>query len=71
LILFVALIITGKSVHSFQELGILTSHSLPVNLSFDLFGIYPTWEVLFAQIFLFTACWALLKFLEKKRQSPP
>jgi high-affinity iron transporter len=43
-------ILSGKTVHSLQEAGWLPIHNLFFNLRFDLFGLYPTWETILAQL---------------------
>jgi len=39
-----AVILTGKAVHSFQEVDLLPITLSPVNLHWDWLGLYPTWE---------------------------
>ena len=45
-----AVILTGKSVHSFQEVDILPITLSPLNLHWDWLGLYPTWEPLLFQL---------------------
>ena len=50
LIFAIAVIILGKSIHSFQELGYVTVSSLPFDLYIEALGVYPTWETILSQI---------------------
>lgn len=45
-----AIVLSGKAIHSFQEAGILGATSLPINLRFDLLGIYATYQTTIAQL---------------------
>ncbi len=45
-----AVILLGKGVHSFQEVGIVPMTLLPVSLRFDLLGVFPTYETWAAQV---------------------
>jgi high-affinity iron transporter len=45
-----AIILSGKGVHSLQETGALSVTSLPLPFHFDLLGIYPTWETFGSQV---------------------
>jgi high-affinity iron transporter len=45
-----AVILTGKGLHSLQETGVLTVTASPVKLRIDLFGFYPTLETLLPQL---------------------
>jgi high-affinity iron transporter len=47
-----AVILTGKSVHSFQEVDLLPITLSPVSLHSDWIGLYPTRETLLFQIFI-------------------
>jgi high-affinity iron transporter len=44
-----AVILTGKAVHSFQEAGWLGPSPSPLDLRFEWLGLYPTWEAQLAQ----------------------
>lgn len=44
-----AIILTGKAIHAFQQTGNVTIHGLPI-IRFELLGIYPTIETCAAQI---------------------
>jgi high-affinity iron transporter len=65
LMVALAVMLAGESVHSFQEVDFLPIHPFPINLHFDWLGIYPTWEVLSGQS-LILAVSLLLWFLGKK-----
>ncbi|MBY0472146.1 cytochrome c/FTR1 family iron permease [bacterium] len=45
-----ALILTGKGLHAFQETGTLSVTSTPGALHLTLLGVYPTWETLVSQV---------------------
>lgn len=47
-----ALILTGKGLHSFQETGTLSVTSTPGVLHATLLGVYPTWETLVSQVMI-------------------
>lgn len=63
-----AVILTGKGLHSLQETGALSVSSSPHFIRFDLLGIYPTWETLLSQILILLAVFALWTW--GKRPSP-
>lgn len=62
-----AVMLAGQSVHSFQEVDYLAIHPFPLNLHFDWFGLYPTWETLAGQ----GAVLALSLFLWIYGKKPP
>ena len=39
-----AVILTGKAIHSFQEVDYVSITLSPLNLHWDWLGLYPTWE---------------------------
>lgn len=45
-----SIVLIGKAIHSFQEAGLVSANDLPINLRFDLLGIFPTYQTLVAQI---------------------
>lgn len=45
-----ALILSGKAIHSMQEAGILNVTSIPWNIRFDTIGFFPTWQTICAQV---------------------
>lgn len=47
---FLALVLTGKAVHSLQEAGVLTITIVPLPLRLDVIGLYPTYESLVPQL---------------------
>ena len=62
IMLFLAFVLTGKGLHSFQETGkVSITSSLPV-LHFDFIGLYPTWETLTAQILIFLLALTLWRY---------
>jgi len=53
-----ALILTGKGLHALQEAGLLTITTPRLALRWDLFGVFPTYETLLAQlVLLVTMVW--------------
>jgi len=44
-----AIILTGKGIHAFQESGYLNNTPLLSGIKIELLGIYPTLESLLAQ----------------------
>ena len=64
-----ALILTGKGLHALQEAGVLTVTSPQFPLRWDLFGVFPTYETLIAQVLLLVAMFWLWKF--GRRPSSP
>ncbi|WP_444943489.1 cytochrome c/FTR1 family iron permease [Microbulbifer sp. ZKSA006] len=62
LLLALSIILAGKAVAALQEAAWVAISPLPVNLSFDLLGIYPTWQGVGVQgAVLAVALWLLLK----------
>ena len=47
-----AVILTGKAIHSFQEVDVFSITLSPLNLHWDWLGLYPTQETLLAQLFI-------------------
>lgn len=45
-----SIILTGKAVHSFQEVDLARVTASPLDLHWDWLGFYPTWEVQLAQL---------------------
>jgi high-affinity iron transporter len=64
-----SVILTGKAVHSFQEVDLLPITLSPLNFRLDWFGIYPTRETLLAQ-FAILALGAVLWVYGKKAPLP-
>jgi high-affinity iron transporter len=63
-----AVVLSGKGVHSFQEIGLLPIHGLPVFKS-DLLGVFPTVETCLAQLIVAAAVvliWNLTVSAKKK-----
>jgi high-affinity iron transporter len=55
-----AVILTGKGIHAFQEMGWIHATASPLPLRFDLLGLYPTLETLIPQgllVLLVVALW--------------
>ncbi len=53
---FLAFILIGKAVHSFQETGLIPMTHLPIGFRFDVLGIFPTYQTLLPQIVLLSVC---------------
>lgn len=62
-----AVILTGKAAHSFQEVDLLSVTLSPLSLHSDWLGLYPTQETLLAQL----AILALSVFLWVRGKKPP
>ena len=62
-----AVILTGKAAHSFQEVDLLSVTLSPLNLHSDWLGLYPTQETLLAQLIVL----ALSVFLWIRGKRPP
>ena len=56
-----AIVLAGKGVHSFQEIGIIPIHSLPV-ARIELLGIFPTIESCATQFIFLLAVILIWKF---------
>lgn len=61
-----AFILTGKGVHSLQEAGTVSVHSIVPYLRWELLGVYPSVETLLSQILVL----ALVVFLWVKGKKP-
>jgi high-affinity iron transporter len=55
-----AVVLTGKGVHSFQETSLLPIHSLPI-ARIDFLGVYPTFESCAAQLLVLLLVVAILR----------
>jgi high-affinity iron transporter len=62
-----AVILTGKAAHSFQEIDLLAVTLSPLNLHSDWLGLYPTQETLLAQLLIL----GLSVFLWLRGKKPP
>ena len=49
---FLAVVLVGKGISALQEAGLIGITSTPFNIRSSLFGIYPAWEPLLAQVFI-------------------
>ena len=56
ILLSLAVILTGKGLHAFQETGLLSISHFPLSLRSDLLGFYPTFETLAAQVLILFVC---------------
>ncbi len=55
-----AVILTGKGIHSLQETGLISITVAPINWRVEFLGLFPSWECLMAQLFvaaLVTGLW--------------
>ncbi len=55
-----AMVLTGKGLHSLQESGALSITAAPFQFRSDIFGLYPTFETVFSQVLvlgLLAALW--------------
>lgn len=51
-IVILSVIMTGKSVNAFQEAGVLSISSFPINFNLALIGLYSNYETISAQLIL-------------------
>ncbi len=65
LMLALSTILVGKGLHSVQETGLLRVTSSPVNLHFELLGIYPTLETLIGQLVVFILVFCIWSYGKK------
>ena len=65
IMLFLAFVLTGKGLHSFQETGKISITASQSLIHFDFLGLYPTWETLLSQILIFSLAIALWWFGKK------
>lgn len=57
IIIFVlAIVLSGQGIHAFQEAGLISVTSLPLNFHSAVLGIFPTVETYVAQIFVMLIC---------------
>lgn len=69
IVVFLAIILVGKGVHSLQESGwISVSGFSSNNFRVDWLGIFPTWETMFSQVGLFVFILAMYFFYDQKRK---
>lgn len=47
-----SVVLIGKAVHSFQEVGLIKLTPFPLSFRSDLFGVYPTYETFIPQFLL-------------------
>ncbi|MFM8313891.1 MAG: FTR1 family protein, partial [Deltaproteobacteria bacterium] len=52
IMLFLAFVLVGKSVHAFQEAGVFSATPVINFIRIDLLGVFPTWESLLSQLVL-------------------
>lgn len=64
-----AVVLTGKGLHSFQEIGWIGVNTSPISFHFDLLGLYPTWQTWIAQVFILGLVFFLWKYGKKPVQS--
>ncbi len=67
-ILALAVILTGKGFHAFQESGWVSITSFPLNLRSDFVGLYPTFETLLSQVVVCIICIFLWKMTHANAQ---
>jgi high-affinity iron transporter len=65
---FLALILSGKAVHSLQEAGLLNATAIPWNIRIDTIGVFPTWQTIAAQVLTLLLVMALLKLNSSSSQ---
>lgn len=52
IISFLAVVLVGKGIHALQEAGVMGITSTPFNIRWSLFGVYPAWESIIAQLLI-------------------
>ena len=50
MMIVLAVVLLGKAVHAFQEVGVVPMTLLPASVRFELLGIFPTYETFAAQV---------------------
>lgn len=50
MMIVLAVVLLGKAVHAFQEVGVVPMTLLPASLRIELLGIFPTYETFAAQV---------------------
>lgn len=66
-----AFILAGKAVHSLQEAGVLNATTMPWNLRFDTFGLFPTWQTMSAQVITLVLVFVLINLNTKTASASP
>jgi high-affinity iron transporter len=64
-----AVVLTGKGLHSLQETGLLTVTNSAMPFHADLVGLYPTWETLASQILILIFVLALWTYGKRPSHS--
>lgn len=62
-----AVILAGKTVHSFQETGYIPIHGFPLNIRFEILGLFPTLETIIAQLTIGIVIVIVLNYPVKKK----
>ena len=62
LMAILAVILTGKGFHALQETGVLTVTQTWWHVTWDLLGIYATWETILPQLLILMLVYALWMF---------
>jgi high-affinity iron transporter len=47
-----AFVLAGKGMHSLQEAGLVSVTQMPLNVRFDLLGVYPSVQTMAVQLFI-------------------
>lgn len=66
IIMLLAIVLAGQGIHAFQEAGIISVTSVPVNFHSGVLGIFPTAETYLAQIIVAL----IIAFMWWKRANP-
>jgi high-affinity iron transporter len=69
LMLALSTILIGKGLHSIQETGLLRVTSAPLNLRWEILGVYPTYETLVGQIVVFILVLIIWSFGKRPSKS--
>lgn len=65
-----AVILSGKGIHSFQETGVISVTTPPIAPRFDLLGLYPTWETILTQVAVLITVVILWNYGKKSHNLP-
>ncbi len=64
-----SIVLVGKAIHSFQEAGLISASMLPLNLRFDLLGLFPTYQTTISQVVILVFLYVLWHTGAKPAQS--
>ncbi len=65
-----AVILSGKGIHAFQETDVISVSTPPIAPRFDLLGLYPTWETILTQVAVLGTVVILWSYGKKSHAAP-